>query len=177
MKSQYDTIALTQKSITDSVLTEVMTMKSLIQNYVDINSENTLLIKDFIESRLRSVFYDTPSSEKEVQEKVETLLIGKGYSKGLDYDRETGRVMYSGKEFVPDFIIPKFNLDIEIKLCKTKNKKNILIEEINADIPAYKQKYKNVMFLIYDLGIIRDEFEFKRDIEETNDVFVSIVKH
>ena len=52
-----------------------------------------------------------------------------------------------------------------------------MIEEINADITAYKKEYKNILFVIYDIGIIRDESEIKRDIEKTEGVHAIIVKH
>ena len=51
-------------------------------------------------------------------------------------------------------------------------------EEINADITAYNKEYKRQLFVIYDLGVIRDEIEFKRDIENSgDDIRVVIVKH
>lgn len=53
-----------------------------------------------------------------------------------------------------------------------------MIEEINADITAYNKEYKRQLFVIYDLGVIRDEIEFKRDIENSgDDIRVVIVKH
>lgn len=53
-----------------------------------------------------------------------------------------------------------------------------MIEEINADITAYSKEYKRQIYVIYDLGVIRDEVEFKRDIENAkDDIKVIIVKH
>ena len=52
-----------------------------------------------------------------------------------------------------------------------------MIEEINADITAYSKEYKNILFIIYDVGIIRDETEIKRDIENVEGVNVIIIKH
>ena len=46
-----------------------------------------------------------PESERDVQDVVEQLLIGRGYEKGIDYDREVGRVKVSSKEVIPDFIM------------------------------------------------------------------------
>ena len=51
----------------------------------------------------------------------------------IDYDRETGKFEFSGKEYIPDFIVPKLNLCIEVKLLK-EGRKSKMIEEINADI-------------------------------------------
>ena len=66
---------------------------------------------------------------------------------------------------------------IEVKYIKEVLRKSKVIEEINADITAYKKEYKNILFIIYDVGIIRDELELKRDIEKTEGVHVIIVKH
>ena len=52
-----------------------------------------------------------------------------------------------------------------------------MIEEISADITAYKKAYQRQLYVVYDLGVIRDEAEFKRDIEMVEGVKVVIVKH
>ncbi|WP_365941706.1 hypothetical protein [Halanaerobium sp.] len=66
---------------------------------------------------------------------------------------------------------------IELKFCKNKNKSKRLVDEINADIQSYKKKYNNLIFLIYDLGNIRDEVEFKNDLDNKDNTSVIIVKH
>ena len=70
--------------------------------------------------------------------------------------------------------LPKLKLCIEVKLIKDKNRKSKVIEEINSDITAYQKKYEHILFIVYDLGTIRDEIEFKRDIEanERNSVII-----
>ena len=105
------------------------------------------------------------------------LLIGRGLSKGIDYDREKGRVKVSIKEVVPDFIFHKLDLALEVKFCKDESKSKRLVDEINADIKAYSKKFSNLLFLVYDLGIIRDEDEFKRDLDNKENISVIIVKH
>ena len=51
-------------------------------------------------------------------------------------------------------------------------------EEINSDITGHGKKYETQLYIVYDLGEIRDEVEFKRDIENTGDrIRVVIVKH
>ena len=97
-------------------------------------------------------------------------------SKGADYDRESGKVEFSGKEYIPDFIVPKMSLCIEVKLLR-ENRKSKIIEEISADITAYKKIYNRQLFVVYDLGVIQNELEFKRDIEMSDGVKVIIVKH
>ena len=97
-------------------------------------------------------------------------------SKGTDYDRESGKVEFSGNEYIPDFIVPKMSLCIEVKLLR-ENRKSKIIEEISADITAYKKIYNRQLFVVYDLGVIQNELEFKRDIEMSDGVKVIIVKH
>lgn len=91
-------------------------------------------------------------------------------------DRESGKFEFSGKEYIPDFIIPKMNLCIEVKLLK-EGRRSKMVEEISADITAYKKQYERILFVVYDLGVIRDEVEFKRDIEMTDGVKVIVVRH
>ena len=98
-------------------------------------------------------------------------------TKGIDYDRESGKFEFSGKEYIPDFILLKMNLCIEVKLLR-EGKKSRIIDEINADITAYSTKYERLMFVVFDLGDIRDEDEFRRDIENAGtDIKVIIVKY
>lgn len=108
---------------------------------------------------------------------MESLFIGRGWSKGKDYDREAGKFNFSGREYIPDFIIPNLKLSIEVKLIR-KGRKSKIIEEINADVSAYSKKYSKQMYIIYDLGEIRDEIEFRRDIELLDDdIRVLVIKH
>lgn len=65
---------------------------------------------------------------------------------------------------------------IEIKLLRG-GKKSKVIEEISADITAYGKEYERQLFIIYDLGYIQNEEEFKKDIENISQVKVIIVKH
>lgn len=134
-------------------------------------------LQNFIKENLRATFFDKPSKEKEVQDNIERLFLGRGMKNGIDYGRETGAVKYSDKEFIPDFIISSLNLCIEVKLLKDYKSKAV-IDQINADIVAYGTKYNRIMFVIYDLGGIRDEAKFKGDIEKVRDgIKVIIVKH
>ena len=107
---------------------------------------------------------------------LQALLLGRGLSKGTDYDRETGKFEFSGKEYIPDFIIPKLQLCIEVKLLRDGRKSKV-IEEISADITAYAKQYERQLFVVYDLGVIQNADEFRRDIENSGNVKVIIVKH
>ena len=66
---------------------------------------------------------------------------------------------------------------IEVKLVKTPAQSKTVVEEINADILAYKTAYSKGMFIVYDLGIIRDTQEFTSSIEQQMDIAVCLVKH
>ena len=68
-----------------------------------------------------------------MQDVVEPLLIGRGFTKGVDYDRGTGRVKYSGKEFILNFIFQPADMFIEIKLVKTPEQVKNTVDKINAD--------------------------------------------
>lgn len=102
--------------------------------------------------------------------------MGCGLNKGIDYDRETGKFEFSGKEYIPDFIIPKLKLCIEVKLLR-ENRKSKIVEEMSADITAYSKQYQRHLFIVYDLGAIQNKEEFKRDIENAGDIKVIVVKH
>ena len=97
--------------------------------------------------------------------------------KGQDYDREVGRVKFSVKEAVPDFVVTKFSLTMEIKLAKNVGRVKEIVDEIGADITSYATTYRQLLFVIYDLGHIRDGNEYRSDLENAQNVSVIIVKH
>jgi len=148
-----------------------------IQVEKGLDEDEIINLKSFLKSNLRRAIFDEPQSEQKIQDTIEQLLIEKGLSKGIDYDREKGRVQVSIKECIPDFIFHKLDLSLEVKLCKDKNKSKRLVDEINADIKAYSKKFSNLLFLVYDFGIIRDEDEFKKDLDNKENISVIIIKH
>lgn len=165
-----------EKAILEQILLSAKMLLAGLEgnaNFVDDEFDN---LENFLQSRLRSVIYQKPEKEVEVQNAIESLLLGRGLSKGSDYDRESGKFEFSGKEYIPDFIIPKMSLCIEVKLLRGGRKSKI-IEEISADITAYKKEYGRQLFVVYDLGVIQNEVEFKRDIEMSDGVKVIVVKH
>ena len=125
----------------------------------------------------KTLYCYLPFTEVQIQNAIEQLFIGKGLVKGIDYGRETGRVQVSIKEVVPDFILYKLNLAIEVKLSKSRTKSKTIVDEINADILAYGKQYRNILFVIYDLESIRDEDEYKKDLDNGNNVRLVIIKH
>ncbi|MHC4122965.1 MAG: PD-(D/E)XK nuclease domain-containing protein [Planctomycetota bacterium] len=173
----FDTTGIQQKELYDSLLVNLLILKNFLATRSDINRKEVISIKDHIKNCLRKVVYDTPEKEIVVQNGIESILIGYGLSKGIDYDRETGRVKVSAKETIPDFIFGRLNLALEVKLCKNKQKICSLVDEINADIRAYSKKYEKLLFVVYDIGCIQDEDEFKNDLDNQSTIFVEIVKH
>jgi hypothetical protein len=173
----FNTTGIQQKQFYDSVYSNLTILESLLLNNTDFKEDEIKNIKYFLQSNLRKVIFEEPSKETEVQNGVEQLFIGKGFSKGIDYGRETGRIDVSIKEVVPDFILYKLDLAIEIKLSKSKTKSKTIVDEINADIQAYGKKYSNQLYVVYDLGSIRDEEEFKKDLDNNENIYLIVVKH
>ncbi len=132
-----------------------------------------LKIIGFAEKQLRKTIRKTPENEREVQDKFEDILIGSEIS----YSREKEHIEYSAKNYIPDFTFKKIGLAVEIKLCNRENRIKEIIAEINDDIVAYKQSFPNIVFLIYDVGFIRDIDTYTNMIETSSDVVVRIVKH
>jgi len=85
-------------------------------------------------------------------------------------------VKMSVKELVPDFILIRLSLAIEVKLVNSASRAKEAVDEINADVAAYSKAYRNVLFVVYDTGIIRDELEFRQDLERGGNVAVIVVK-
>ena len=171
-----DTLWSEQKNILEQTLLYSKMLLSSLEGSIDFADDEFDNLNDFILLRLRSAVFSLPEKEVDIQNAIESLLLGKSLSKGLDYDRESGKFEFSGKEYIPDFIIPKLSLCIEVKLLRP-GKKSQIIEEISADITAYRKQYTRLLFVVYDLGVIQNEEEFKRDIEMTDGVKVIIVKH
>ncbi len=153
------------------------------RDQLERNSINDLYVKSNVttntfikilklgETKLRKIIRDTPSTEKEIQDKYEDLLI----SADFRYSREFPHIEYSCKQYIPDFSFSEFDLAVEIKLCKSDEKK--LIAQLNDDIIAYKTVFDSILFIIYDIGNIRDVDEFKNSFEKQENVFVQIIKH
>lgn len=171
-----DSLWPTQKRIVEQVLISSRLLLASLEGSIDFVDDEFDNIENFFQSKLRTVVFQKPEKEVEIQNAIESLLLGRGFSKGTDYDRESGKFEFSGKEYIPDFIIPKMSLCIEVKLLR-EGRKSKVIEEISADITAYKKAYQRQLFIVYDLGVIQNEVEFKRDIEMIDSVKVIVVKH
>jgi len=129
-------------------------------------------IIDLINTNLRPTIFEDPEKERDVQNALETLF----RVRGIDYRREKITIPYSSKTFVPDFTFESLDLALEVKLCKSAENEKTIIDDINADIPAFQTKYKNVVFVVYDIGHIRDVSLFKSGIESNPDIYVQVIK-
>lgn len=170
-----DTTWPNQKQILEQVLVSSKMLLASLEGNCDFVDDEFDNLQNFLQSRLRASIFNKPEKEIEVQNAIEALLLGRGLSKGVDYDRESGKLEFSGKEYIPDFIIKKLSLCIEVKLLR-EGRRSKVIEEISADITAYKKVYSRQLYVVYDLGVIQNEEEFKHDIEAVDGVKVIIVK-
>jgi hypothetical protein len=177
VKSSGDTTWIQQKELFDMAYANTILLKSLVEGEIGYAEDETHNLKDFLQGNLRKAIFRIPEREVEIQNALESLLVGRGMAKGTDYDRETGRVKVSGKEFVPDFIFPNLKLCLEVKLSKSLDNRRTIVDGINADIRAYTTVYERQLYVIYDLGTVRDEAEFKRDLEDAPGVSVLVIKH
>jgi len=137
--------------------------------------ESSMLFKilSLIENKLRKLIREVPNREKNVQDAFENLLI----STDILYERENPSIEYSSKKYIPDFSFNQLDLIVEIKLCTETTTEKSLISQINDDILAYQTKFGNLIFLIYDIGQIRDISKFSHSFENTDKVIIKIVKH
>lgn len=142
-------------------------------SFIDLEASQILKIISLLEYKLRKTIRSIPAEEKEIQDAFENLLIGADIS----YSRETDSIEYSSKTYTPDFSVEKEDLAIEVKLCNKKEREKQIIPEINDDILAYRIKYKNAIFVVYDTGFIRDIERFSKNFEDQDGIVVKVIKH
>ena len=97
--------------------------------------------------------------------------------KGQDNDREIGRAKDASKEVVPDFVFFRLALAIEVKLVKNADLAKRIIDEINADVMSYAKIFRHQLYVIYDVGHIRNQVEFRHDFEKAPNVSEIVTKH
>lgn len=163
--------------ITDGVRDRLGSLIGYLDSELDEEKErgstDTIKIITGIQRTLRKFFRDKPTSEKEIQDKLEDLF----NAQQLTFKREQEHISYSSKTYIPDFTFDDFGCVVEGKFCNSLTREKELIGEINDDIQAYSTRYKNLIFVIYDAGgFIRDEEKFKQNIESKS-VVVELVKH
>jgi hypothetical protein len=127
-----------------------------------------------IKDNLRATMHKAPANEIEIQDRFEDILKIKGYA----FEREQVSIPYSTKTYYPDFTIESLSVAVDLKFCNSPTDERKIIDEINADIPAYKTRYDNLLFVLYDMSVIRKLKEYASGIEENNPrVKVIIIKH
>ncbi len=173
----FDTTTIQQRIYFDEVYTNLSILRAFIESNGGLNEVEAENILNFLKSNLRKAIHATPEEERDVQNAIETLIIGKGMQKGLAYDRETGRVKHAGKESVPDFVFKNEQMVLEVKFCNRAGKLSTIIDEMNADIVAYSTVYERVWFLVYDMGFVRDEDEIIQGLQAAEHVKCVVVKH
>jgi hypothetical protein len=136
-------------------------------------SSGLLKVISIAERKLRKVIRSPPAAEKEVTDAFESLLVGAD----IEFTRESENLVYSSKTYIPDFVVTRLSLAIEIKLSAKAGREKEVIGEINDDILAYKTKYRNQLFVVYDTGFIRDVDRFAETFEAQEGVLVRVVKH
>jgi hypothetical protein len=144
----------------------------------DTPNESSEIVKilSLIENKLRKAVRDKPKDESEVTDALESLFIGADLDK--EFTREKENLVYSSKTYIPDFAFKRISTVVETKLCDTPKREKEIIAEINDDILAYKTAYANLIFIVYDLSVIRDQDSFKGSIEESHQhVIVRVIKH
>ncbi|MCJ7559594.1 hypothetical protein MUO79_03115 [Candidatus Bathyarchaeota archaeon] len=134
-----------------------------------------LKIVSLVENNLRKVVRNKPTKETEINDALEALFIGAGLDG--EFTREKEHIIYSSKTYIPDFVFKQVETIVETKFCDSEGRKKEIIGEINDDIVAYQTKYANLIFVVYDMGIIRNIDEFRESIEKQKSVIVKIIKH
>ena len=147
-------------------------LASYLQSKLGKTQQEYELVIDTIRANLRPAMHGDPSNEREVQNALEIIFRARGF----DFRREQETVPFSTKRYIPDFTFDRIGLAVEVKLCKDKDRERPMIDEINADIIGYGGKYDRCIFVIYDLGFIRDIARFSEDIEKNPGAHVLIVK-
>ncbi len=140
----------------------------------DTGPESSLIVKviNLAGPKLRTIIRSTPRNEKEVQEAFENLLVGAD----IPYSREMVRIEYGPKTYVPDFALEQIDLAVEVKLCAESRREKQIVAEINDDILAYQTRFGNILFVVYDVGQIRDVERFIAAFEQHENVVVRVVK-
>jgi hypothetical protein len=141
---------------------------------VRIRQREAIDIEAAIERALRPTFFSSPpSSEREVQNAVETIL----NALGIVFVREKEAAPVGPRAFHPDFTVRDIELAIEVKLASPTHNASAIQEEIAADISAYRTKWRHLLFIIYDNGVITDPYQMRRANMQHFGISVVIVKH
>jgi len=136
-------------------------------------SNSLIRVLNLIERQLRKAIRERPGQEKDVQDTLESLLIGAE----IPYLREKISIPFSSKTYRPDYVLSELDLVIEVKLCNRPEREKEMIAEINDDIAAYSTEYSSQIFVVYDVGQIRDADLFIEPFKKQDGVIVRVIKH
>ena len=128
-----------------------------------------------IENSLRKIIRDRPKRESEINDSLENLFIGAGLDGSFSREKES--IPYSNKKYIPDFVFDGIGAVVETKFVDREGKDKEIVGQINDDIVAYKSRYPNLIFVVYDMGLIRNVDMFKNSIENQESVIVKVIKH
>jgi hypothetical protein len=144
------------------------------EGLITLFSKEAIDIEAAIERALRPSFrLGPPNSERDVQDAVENIL----RTLGLDFTRDIEVAPVGAKSFRPDFVVTPLDLAIEIKLAKQSHGSAKIQEEIAADIAAYRTKWRHLLVVIYDLGVIEDPYQMRKSNLKLFGVSVIVIKH
>ena len=141
---------------------------------ISLERKEAIDVETAIERALRPSFRNTaPTKESQVQDAIENIL----NALGVDFVRDKEVAVTGPRASKPDFTAEELDLAIEVKLAKEGHEASKIQEEMNADIAAYKTKWRHVMFVIYDVGVIDNPHRMIRGNQRLFGVSVLIVKH
>jgi hypothetical protein len=141
---------------------------------INLNHKEAIDIESAVERALRPAFRnEPPTNEKDVQDAVEDIL----NALGIKFTRDREVAPIGPKAFKPDFIIKDLDLAIEVKLARESHPATAIQDELNADISAYRTKWKRLLVIVYDLGVIDDPYKMRKDNMQYFGVSVIIIKH
>lgn len=141
---------------------------------IQIQKKETIDIEMALERALRPSFRkEKPASERDVQDGVENVL----NALGIEFEREREVAPVAGKKFIPDFTVQSLDLAIEVKFAKNNHGESAIQEELSADISGYGTKWKHLLAVVYDLGVIADPWRFRNDNQKHFGVTVIVIKH
>ncbi len=145
-RKQYPTIKEPFKGVTDDSQLEPVVIQ----------------VETKLRDDLRPSLRKQPSDETHLQDVVYALL--RQIDKDTNRERKGARL--AGKEFTIDFSLFQDKLGVEVKLIDKKEKVGPTIDQINADIPAYTQMFRRVIFVVYDVySSISDVKRFSSDLK------------
>lgn len=123
-----------------------------------------------IRRALRPAFREPPANEIEVQDQLEVIL----RAQDIDFEREP-QIEHATKKVRPDFVLPRLDTALEVKFCNSTRREKEIIEEIGADIVAYRTKYQAMLFVVYDVATISDKESFAEGFGGEPGVLIEII--